>query len=228
MVLGSMAPDFEYFLRGQTIRTYGHTLWGAVFFDLPLVVIVYLVGKYVVVRALEPYFPQFPRLAYSYHSRSKIGTGLVFAYSALLGIATHLVWDSFTHRSGEVVTHWPALSETVGLFGYELPLYNLLQHASTAVGLVAIIWFLLRRYLRHEKVRLDRAAMRHKVIFWVVSAALALVILLVWFLLSRVSLAYPITWLVRSMDSVLLSLLLLALVLTASRLVGGKTGSTGA
>ena len=212
MVLGSMAPDFEYFLRGRAVGAYGHTLWGVVLFDLPLVVLVYLVGKYLVVRSLRPYFPQLPPLTQPHQPRNKTVAGLVFYYSALFGIATHIIWDSFTHRTGWVVKHWPVFRGTISLFGYKTPLYSLLQDSSSLIGLIAIAWFLLYRYIRHDKVRLGPAALRRKVVFWVISVVLALVILLLWNLLDGISLAYPVTWLVRSIDAAILSLLLLAVV----------------
>lgn len=43
MVFGSMAPDFEYFFRGQTLGDIGHTLGGLLFFNLPLVTIIYFI-----------------------------------------------------------------------------------------------------------------------------------------------------------------------------------------
>jgi hypothetical protein len=62
--------------------------------------------------------------------------------SLVIGIATHLVWDSFTHGDGYVVTHVPLLSATA--FG-DLTWARLLQHVSTVVGLVVIAVYLWRR-----------------------------------------------------------------------------------
>ena len=62
--------------------------------------------------------------------------------SLVLGIATHLVWDSFTHGDGYVVTHVPPLSTTV--VG-DLTWARLLQHVSTVAGLAIIGIYLWRR-----------------------------------------------------------------------------------
>ncbi|MGW2095429.1 DUF4184 family protein [Promicromonospora sukumoe] len=62
--------------------------------------------------------------------------------SLVIGIATHLVWDSFTHGDGYVVTHVPLLSAPA--FG-DLTWARLLQHVSTVVGLVVIAVYLWRR-----------------------------------------------------------------------------------
>ncbi|QRN97751.1 DUF4184 family protein [Archangium violaceum] len=62
-----------------------------------------------------------------------------------LGAVTHAVWDGFTHRY-----RWPA-SElypqamlTVG--PWELPLAMWLQHGSSVVGSLVVLWALARRY----------------------------------------------------------------------------------
>ena len=36
LVAGSLSPDFEYFLRMQIHSSHIHTLWGLLYFDLPL------------------------------------------------------------------------------------------------------------------------------------------------------------------------------------------------
>ena len=45
LVLGSMAPDFEYFLRGQPMGEIGHTLTGFIWFNLPLVALIYVIYR---------------------------------------------------------------------------------------------------------------------------------------------------------------------------------------
>ncbi|MCP2266986.1 DUF4184 family protein [Promicromonospora thailandica] len=62
--------------------------------------------------------------------------------SLLIGIATHLVWDSFTHSDGYVVLHVPALSEPLA---GGLTWARALQHASTVGGLALVAWYLWRR-----------------------------------------------------------------------------------
>ena|ERR1035437_3493274 len=48
LVVGSMIPDFEYFLRMSTEGKYGHTLPGILWFDLPLALLVALIYHQVV------------------------------------------------------------------------------------------------------------------------------------------------------------------------------------
>ena len=39
VIIGSMAPDFEYFIRMRLQQVHGHNLAGAFFFDLPVAII---------------------------------------------------------------------------------------------------------------------------------------------------------------------------------------------
>jgi hypothetical protein len=68
--------------------------------------------------------------------------------SLLLGTLTHLVWDAFTHESGAVIRNMPDLRDAEPLleFGSHRPLYNVLQHGSSLVGMGILvvaywIWF---------------------------------------------------------------------------------------
>jgi len=63
--------------------------------------------------------------------------------SILLGIATHLIWDSFTHPTTWLYHHSQFLSHMVRLPIVGLvPYYKLFQHGSTIIGtLVLLVWF---------------------------------------------------------------------------------------
>jgi Domain of unknown function (DUF4184) len=62
--------------------------------------------------------------------------------SILLGIATHLAWDSFTHPNTWPYRHWSILSQPfhVPIAG-AIPFYKVFQHGSTIIGIgVLSIW----------------------------------------------------------------------------------------
>jgi len=108
LVIGSMAPDFEYFLRGDPTSTLSHTLLGQVVFCLPLSLALVLVVE----RLLAPTVPQhLPDLGVLHvrdygalaHKRRGLGGWLVVATSALIGSFSHIAWDGFTHGHGWAV-----------------------------------------------------------------------------------------------------------------------------
>jgi hypothetical protein len=70
---------------------------------------------------------------------------LLIVSSILVGIATHLIWDSFTHTNTWPYHHSAMLrhSFTLPIVG-EMPLYKILQHSSTVVGMAIVgVWLLI-------------------------------------------------------------------------------------
>ena len=147
LVIGTLAPDFEYFLRLSPDDRFGHSLVGALILTLPLALAVLWIFHNlvkvpaarllpgVIQRRLERHLDQF-------HFRGTKRFLLIVA-SILLGIATHLLWDSFTHANTWFYDHWSALGQT-----YQFPIlgrtpgYKLLQHGSTVIGTgILLAWF---------------------------------------------------------------------------------------
>ena len=69
--------------------------------------------------------------------------------AALIGIATHLGWDSFTHRDGWVVVHVEALQTVV----LGLRAADLMQLCSSVLGLVVLLWWSVQWWRHTEPVR---------------------------------------------------------------------------
>jgi hypothetical protein len=143
LVIGSIVPDFEYFLRLQIKSTLSHTLPGIFYFDLPLTLGLAYVFHLVIRKPLLAHLPlewqnrmapcvNFNWVNYSWKHAS------IIILSALLGISSHLLWDSFTHSSGYFATIIPVLRTEVYLLGYTFPVYKYLQHMSTIIGFLVI------------------------------------------------------------------------------------------
>ena len=160
LVIGSMAPDFEYFLRGEAWSSIGHTLPGQLVFCLPLT----LVGVWLVHRVLaRPLGERLPDLV-PLHLRDYAGLDSTrldasfwarATFSALVGSLSHVAWDGFTHGDGWAVLRLPALAADVG----GVPLSKLLQHGSTLVGatLTLVLLALLGRSRAHDAPRREPA-----------------------------------------------------------------------
>ncbi|WP_181446944.1 DUF4184 family protein [Streptomyces sp. NTH33] len=158
LVCGAMAPDAPYFLSAAHIpvsaqswyepflnATVSHTLSGIAVsgpFALALLALYRLVRR--PAAALLP-----ARLSPAGTADRGGGNGLRRAgwvlLSALIGILTHLLWDSFTHGDGYLVTHLSFLRSSVT---GDLTVARLVQHISTAGGLIAVVVHLWRR--RHR------------------------------------------------------------------------------
>ncbi|HXN80203.1 MAG TPA: DUF4184 family protein, partial [Steroidobacteraceae bacterium] len=62
--------------------------------------------------------------------------------SIILGVWTHLLWDSFTHNDGWIVRRVAVLSAPVSFGWYSGTVCHLLQYLSSAVGLAAMaVWY---------------------------------------------------------------------------------------
>jgi hypothetical protein len=161
LVAGAIAPDLPYFARSTPIpvsaqswyepylnATTSHGLLGAVTVSLPYALALW--GLYLVARrpvgGLLPVAPPQAAPDPAPHAAGKLlrRAGWVLL-SLLIGVATHLVWDSFTHGDGYVVMQVPFLSTPLA---GDLTWARALQHVSTVGGLVVIAVFLWRRRSR--------------------------------------------------------------------------------
>ncbi|MGG0669937.1 DUF4184 family protein [Lederbergia citrisecunda] len=212
LVLGSMSPDFEYFLRGKPSGEIGHTFIGFVTFNLPVVAVVYLIYQAYIHRTL---FNHLPFLLQDTHSEkrdaSKSLKAIVFLYSALFGMLTHVVWDSFTHINGFMVNKLSVLSYTFQVFDRDIPVYKILQHGSTFAGICAIGTYMYYRTAKYNGDKELGIRLVQKAMYWGCITLLSL------FLFGAWSFIYPIPFelygsiIVRIIDSALVSLLIVSL-----------------
>lgn len=142
LVLGSMAPDLGYFLLLFDAATKAHTAAGLFFITLPsgLIAWALLQLSWPLIGAMLPPAHAAFLGGSLVQSRPVAGVDLRrVALSVLLGGATHLAWDSFTHKQSWFVEAYPALRTPIPIaFGFEAPGYYLLQHTSSLIGLVAV------------------------------------------------------------------------------------------
>jgi hypothetical protein len=143
LMIGSMSPDFAYFLPGDLDRTDTHSIAGLFWFCWPV-----CLGLWVLfVRVLEQ--PTLALLPDSWHARFDPSDRALTLYNlalasfaVILGGATHLLWDSFTHRGTWAVSTFPALHSVAFYYhGWRIRWFVVLQHLSTVVGLLLlVIW----------------------------------------------------------------------------------------
>ena len=146
VVIGSLSPDFLYFISFSTSNSFGHTLPGLVLFDLPLSLAVLWIFHKVLKEPLLHLLPD------SHRQRLRpVAQGFYFgppqrwlflALAILLGAFTHIVWDSFTHENRWIVQNIPLLKATILQTVYgNLKVYKVLQHGSTLVGTGLLLYW---------------------------------------------------------------------------------------
>jgi len=143
MVIGSMSPDYAYFLPGGLERVETHSVAGLFYFCWPVSIALWLLFVRVLEQPTFALLPENWRTRFPPSSREITLRTLSFASGAiLLGGVTHLVWDSFTHRGTAVVNALPFLHEVAFYFhGWRIRWFVVLQLASSIFGILALaIW----------------------------------------------------------------------------------------
>ena len=139
LVIGSLTPDFEYFLRMRIKSNFSHSIDGIFWIDLPLGLLLAFIFHNIV---RDSFFDNLPRilksrfLAFRYfdwnvHFKRK---WFVVTISILIGAASHIFWDGFTHDHGYFVHTIPSLQNSMNFLGGQIPILKILQHSSTFIG----------------------------------------------------------------------------------------------
>ncbi len=143
LILGSMAPDLSYYvgLHGRA-SAFCHTPQGVVTVCLPLsLLMLALLLRFA--RPLTVLLPEPHRTVVRGQLQRPAGATWAIlgaaVLSILLGAASHVLWDSFTHpgRWGSEVLPWlnhPAFEA----IDRQFRVATLLQHLSTAAGVIAL------------------------------------------------------------------------------------------
>lgn len=146
LAIGSMAPDFPYFVGFSEIRWHTHSFASIAWFSVPAGLAAYLVFQRWLRAAWIDLLPAaFAARVPQLRERTPL---LAVIASLALGAATHVVWDSFTHEHQPGVMLVRALNVVlVQVLGFPVRGYNVLQHGSTLVG-AGLLALWIRGWLR--------------------------------------------------------------------------------
>lgn len=169
LIIGSMAPDFEYFFRLHHVSYFSHTIIGVFLFNVPITfllsVIFHVLVRDQVIRHLPPYFRQRAlTVRYPEWLTYLEKNWFLFLISAVIGAFSHLLWDEFTHPDNYIVTILPILLTQVKLPVIEksIMLCRLIQHLSSVLGIAVVLWYVYRL----PKAQLQPGQQQHWFRFW--------------------------------------------------------------
>lgn len=139
LVIGSITPDFEYFIRMRIQSSISHTPVGLFLFDLPVGLLLTFVFHNIIRNRLYDNLPMFIKRRVSIYKTFNWNNycgqhWLIVIISVFIGALSHLLWDGFTHSHGIFVEIFPVLTTRLHIVGNTIPLYRLLQHVSTLAG----------------------------------------------------------------------------------------------
>ncbi|MFI5186940.1 MAG: DUF4184 family protein [Chitinophagales bacterium] len=212
LIIGSMIPDFEYFIRMRSESRYSHTLAGMFWFDLPMALVLCFVYHLIVRNSLFDNLPFFlkERVAVyknfqwtKYFSKNWI----VVCICILIGAASHIMWDAFAHDTLFFVEKDPELSTVMKLGTINLAGYKFLQLASSIIGLVIVVVAIISLKKRPcENKKIDYG-------YWLVFSLSIATVMFIRFV-NGLSIGYHRRVIVSAISSVIIALILTPLFLS--------------
>jgi Domain of unknown function (DUF4184) len=145
LIVGAMVPDLPYYLPGGIARyvplthafvhsftvdlLLGYALLASlVVLQRPLTALLSARARALCLRVLLPFY--------------RPAEWALAAPAILLGVWTHLLWDSFTHGDGWMVHRVAALSAPLVIGPYDGTVFHALQYLSSVAGLcVLAVWY---------------------------------------------------------------------------------------
>ncbi|NOU91918.1 DUF4184 family protein [Paenibacillus sp. LMG 31456] len=172
LVLGSMAPDFEYFYHLEPYQSIGHSIWGLCIQAIPICILLAVIFHYIVKESLALHLPSLFNMnqrAYNILGEWKLNSfnaWIIFLSSVIVGFISHVTTDAFTHAGGLFVVHFSSLREVII---FNLPNYKMLQYGLSFIGLFAILGVVIY-YLNSSNPRAEgmpKITRRNKLLFWI-------------------------------------------------------------
>lgn len=153
MVIGSIIPDMEYFLRFNPASGFSHTIKGVFLFDLPLCILFFYLWKLYIKEVVSITIP-FIRKDKTVVNGG--GSFIALLFAALFGIATHLIWDAFTHGKGYFVLQSDFLQQQLVLGFFQMKMCYFIWYICSFIGTswVLFTFFSWKKYneLPHEPI----------------------------------------------------------------------------
>ena len=160
LIVGAIVPDFPYYLPSRMARLVPPThllahsvtldlplglalLAGLVLLRRPLTALLWPRARTVCLRALMPF--------------DRVSDWLLAVPAIVIGVWTHLLWDSFTHSDGWMVHRVSALSAPFTLGPYNGTVCHALQYLSSVIGLIVLVLWYARLPAPRPEAGPDRA-----------------------------------------------------------------------
>ncbi len=162
LIVGSITPDFEYFLRMKIQSIYSHTVWGNIWFNIPLGLIICFLFHNIIKKPFIDNSPLFVQQRLIFLRNSDWNNYakkhfLVVVLSLIIGGYSHILWDSFTHATG-IFVHYLGLNQYIF---YHIAFYKILQHFSSFIGGIIIFIY----FFKLEKI--TRNTIKPRLCYWI-------------------------------------------------------------
>lgn len=149
LIIGSMAPDFEFYLQLREVQNIGHSFFGFICIDIPIgIFALYVYNNYIryFLRTITPnkILYKCNTLAYSYSTSRKNLFNLNNFIALVIGISSHLFLDLFTHHYSILIDVIPQLNYNYNLLNFDVKLYEINQILFSLIGLAIILFSIFK------------------------------------------------------------------------------------
>jgi hypothetical protein len=164
LVIGSVVPDFEKFIKMEPGNTFSHTWFGIFWFNLPLAILLTFVFHQIVRDPLINNLPYFSRnrlyryTQFNWSQRFKKHY-IVVIISIIIGAASHISWDKLTYEEGFVVQRVPLVLNFFETF--DIFFYNVLDLVSTGIGAIVILYAIIQLPSQEIPQRKNRVKIKY-------------------------------------------------------------------
>jgi len=157
LFIGAMAPDFVYMLPSEFVYYYrltSHSLMGLFKVCLPMGILFFYLYHLFMAPVIVSVFPESllrrlpPHLCLGRCPPMNNGHAIII--SILIGSATHIIWDAFTHADAIPQYIEPLRTPLLTLDNWEIMPFRVIQHLSTVLGLMLLLWWIWRWYCETE------------------------------------------------------------------------------
>ena len=141
LMIGSMSPDFAFFVPGDTDRVDTHSIPGVFWFCWPISIALWLLFVRVLEQPTTALLPENWRTRFAPSDRDiNLRTLALASAAVILGAMTHLIWDSFTHRGTAMTDSIPILRSVAFHYeGWRVRWFVVLQHLSSIFGMLVLM-----------------------------------------------------------------------------------------
>jgi Domain of unknown function (DUF4184) len=162
LIIGSMTPDFHYFVPLHVGRDHSHSLLGLLWYCLPMGLMTYWFFHRFFKHAFCDLLPLVVKRKLAWQNDQNITSErtpiIAVILSLLVGSFTHVVWDSFTHGTSPIVMALTPLQYPLANIGnYVVTVYKILQHGSSIVGTLVISIWIFRWYEKALSINVSPA-----------------------------------------------------------------------
>jgi hypothetical protein len=153
LIIGSMTPDFHYFLAFAISRGQSHSGYGLLWFCVPTGLLGYFGYHLICKKPLQELLPDSvqSRLLQQTYLRGLPKVSIIAVLVSLsAGATTHLIWDAFTHKGEWGVQVLAFLKAPLfAIATFPVAGYQLLQYFSSVLGCaVIVVW--CKRWLHSQ------------------------------------------------------------------------------